>query len=87
MVSSSAHLFPKVTRLAMPSSIFMSKFQTRPLVREDSPYKKGKYLEIVSVEREINWLRVPDGGLIPGQTGRLTVGRKINLNLNLNGVS
>jgi hypothetical protein len=27
------------------------------------------------------WLRVPDDGLIPGQTGRLTVGRKITLTL------
>jgi hypothetical protein len=28
-----------------------------------------------------NWSRVPDGGLTPGQTGRLTVGRKIKLTL------
>jgi hypothetical protein len=27
--------------------------------------------------RKKNWLQVPDGRLTPGQTGRLTVGRKL----------
>jgi hypothetical protein len=30
-----------------------------------------------------NLSRVPDGGLIPGQPGRRTVGRKLNLTLTL----
>jgi hypothetical protein len=29
--------------------------------------------------RKKNWSLVPDGGLIPGQTSRLTVGHKITL--------
>jgi hypothetical protein len=39
---------------------------------KNNPREKGKY-----------WLRVPDGCLAPGRTGRLTVGRNINLALTL----
>jgi hypothetical protein len=34
-------------------------------------------LNIISVERKKNWARLADGGLIQGQTGQLTVDRKI----------
>jgi hypothetical protein len=34
-----------------------------------------------------NWSRFADGGLIPGQTGRLTVGRKMNMTLSQLGVA
>jgi hypothetical protein len=33
--------------------------------------------------RKNNRFRFPDGGLIPGQTGRLTVGHKLTLTLTL----
>jgi hypothetical protein len=33
--------------------------------------------------RKKNWSQVPDGRLAPGQTGRLTVGRKLTLSLSL----
>jgi hypothetical protein len=40
-------------------------------------------LKVISVERNKDWSPVRDCGLIAGQTGPLTVGRKMNLNLNL----
>jgi hypothetical protein len=47
------------------------------------PMLKGpQCLKIISVEGKKKWLWVPDGGLIPRKTGRVTVGRKTNLNLN-----
>jgi hypothetical protein len=32
-------------------------------------------------KRKNNWSRVPDGGLIPGETGRMAVGSKLTLTL------
>jgi hypothetical protein len=45
--------------------------------------KNGKCLKIISVDRKKNLSRVPDGGLIPGQTGRPTVCRKLTLTTTL----
>jgi hypothetical protein len=41
--------------------------------------KKGECLKITSVGIKKSSSLAPDNGLIPGQTGRLTVGRKITL--------
>jgi hypothetical protein len=74
-----------VIALARSSSNCASKSQIRLLVREGARYGKNwKCFNIISV-KEKNWSRVPDGGVIPGQTGRLTIGRKITLTLK-NGV-
>jgi hypothetical protein len=56
----------RVTALARSSSNYTSKLQTRTLVRE-APQKM----------KTANWSQFPDGGLMPGQTIRLTMGRKI----------
>jgi hypothetical protein len=44
--------------------IYCTKLQTHNCLKEISMRKK-------------NWSQVPDGRLTPGQTGRLTVGRKL----------
>jgi hypothetical protein len=73
-----------VTGLARPSSSCTDKLQTRPLVREDAPQEENRRcLKILSMEVKRKWLQVLDGGLIQGQTGRLTVDRKISLTLEL----
>jgi hypothetical protein len=54
-------------------------WQTRPLVRESAPYQQTRNCLIVI--RILSW--TPDGGLTPRQTGRLTVGRNVNLTLTL----
>jgi hypothetical protein len=43
--------------------------------------KNSTFLKNIPWKRKKNWWWVPDGGLIPGQTGRLTVGRKVTLTL------
>jgi hypothetical protein len=56
---------------------FNSELQTRPLVREGATKQQRRScLRKISWRRK-NWSRVPDGRLIPGRTGRLTVGRKL----------
>jgi hypothetical protein len=45
--------------------------------------KKTQMSEDNFEEEEENWLWVPDGGLIPEQTGRLTLSHKITLTLTL----
>jgi hypothetical protein len=56
---------------------FNSKLQTRPLVREGATkYQSRSCLQEISCRKK-NWSQVPDGRLTPGQTGRLTVGRKL----------
>jgi hypothetical protein len=58
-----------------------SNLQTRPLVREGATNSQNrKCLKEIS-RREKNWSQVPDGRLTPGQTGRLTVGRKLTHSL------
>jgi hypothetical protein len=71
----------RVTALARPSINCTDKFQSRPLVREGVLQEESrKCLTIFLMEVKENGLGVPDGGLIPGQTGRLTVGRMLTLN-------
>jgi hypothetical protein len=54
-----------------------SNLQTRPLVREGATkLQTRKSLKEIS-RRKKNWSQVPDRRLTPGQTGRLTVGRKL----------
>jgi hypothetical protein len=69
-----------VTALERPISTHTSKLQTRPLVREGAPQEKpanvSKYFSWKSKE---DWSRVTNGDLLPGEAGRLTVGRKITL--------
>jgi hypothetical protein len=49
----------------------------RPLVREGATkLQTPNCLKEISRRKE-NWSQVPDGRLTPGQTGRLTVGRKL----------
>jgi hypothetical protein len=75
-------LDPRVTSLAKPRSTCTSNLLTRSLVREGAPYLRMQMSEDSFLRSEIKLLsRVPDGGLIPGQTVRLAVGRKIGLTL------
>jgi hypothetical protein len=55
------------------------KRQARPFVREDAPYQQTRKCQTVIK----TWSWAPDGCFIPGQTGRLTVGRSIGLRLRL----
>jgi hypothetical protein len=49
--------------------------QTRPLVREGAPYRQARKSQtIIKI-----WSYAPDRGLIPRETGRLTVGRNITV--------
>jgi hypothetical protein len=53
------------------------KRQTRPLVRESGPHQQTcNCLTVIKI-----WSSASDEGFIPRQTGRLTVGRNINLTL------
>jgi hypothetical protein len=54
-----------------------SKLQTRPLVREGATTSQSRNCLKEISRRKTNLSRVPDGRLTPGQTGRLTVGRKL----------
>jgi hypothetical protein len=66
--------------MARPSSI--SKLQTRSLVRENS--KKNPQMSKENFKGKEKFVTGPNGGLTLGQTGRLTVGRKITLTLEPN---
>jgi hypothetical protein len=76
MISSIVGLGPNC-ELARPSIGSMRRLQT--CQRGCPILKNHKYLKIISVERKINWLPVPDVGLIPGQTDRLTISPKITI--------
>jgi hypothetical protein len=66
-----------VTALARPSSKCIDKLQTHPLVIEVAAKDDNRQcLKMFSKGHENNWSRDPNGGLIPGQTGRLIVGLK-----------
>jgi hypothetical protein len=54
-----------------------SNLQTRPLVREGATKLQTRNCLKEISRRKKNWSQVPDGRLKPGQTGRLTVGRKL----------
>jgi hypothetical protein len=67
----------RVTALARHRSNCTSKLKTRPLVREGATkYQSRSCLKEILWWKK-NWSQVPDGRLTPGQTGRLTVGRKL----------
>jgi hypothetical protein len=56
------------------------KLQIRPLVREDAPQEGNCNCQENFHERERKiWSLTPDGGLMPGQTGRLAIGSNITL--------
>jgi hypothetical protein len=59
---------------------FNSKLQTRFLVREDSLKAEQRSCPTKEEQNKL-WSRVPKGGPIPRLTGRLTVGRKKNSQL------
>jgi hypothetical protein len=66
----------------MPSKNW--KLQTQLLVREGTPHQQiQNCLKNNQRENGKNWSLVPDGCLIPGRTGRLTVGRNITVTLTL----
>jgi hypothetical protein len=54
-----------------------SNLQTRPLVREGATTLQTRNCLKEISWRKKNWSQVADGRLTPGQTGRLTVGRKL----------
>jgi hypothetical protein len=62
------------------------KLQTRPLVREVPRIIERRCRTILSDGEKEKLFRVLDGGLIPRQTGRLIVGRKIYFTLRQLGV-
>jgi hypothetical protein len=53
----------------------LSRHRGRPTIRNHQLSKDNFH------GSEKNWSRMPDGGMIPEQTDRLTVGRKIALAL------
>jgi hypothetical protein len=56
---------------------FNSILQNCPLVRVGASKKQSRScLQEISWQKK-NWSQVPDGRLTTGQTGRLTVGRKL----------
>jgi hypothetical protein len=57
---------------------------TDPTSRQKGRHKiRNPRLSKQNFKEKGNWSRGPDGGLTPGQTGRLTVGRKITLTFDL----
>jgi hypothetical protein len=54
-----------------------SNLQTRSLVREGATKLQTRNCINEISRGKKNWSQVPDGRLTPGQTGRLTVGRKL----------
>jgi hypothetical protein len=80
---SSAGLRPKSECSGKAQKQLYSNLQTRLLVREGATnLQSRKCLKEIS-RRNKNWSQVPDGRLAPGQTGRLTVGRKLTHSLTL----
>jgi hypothetical protein len=81
MAVSSTGLQPKSDCSGKAQKQLYSNLQTRPLVREGGTnLQNQKCLKEIS-KRKRNWSQVPDGRLTPGQTGRLTVGRKLTHSL------
>jgi hypothetical protein len=71
-------LDPRV--VVLEGKVALAQVSYRPVLSSERALhtiKNRKYLKIMSMEGKKNFSWVPDGGLIPGQTGRLTVGRKI----------
>jgi hypothetical protein len=74
---SSAGLRPKGDCSGKAQKQLYSKLQTRPPVREGATKLQTRNCLKEISRRKQNWSQVPDGRLTPGQTGRLTVGRKL----------
>jgi hypothetical protein len=68
---------PKSDSSGMAQKQLYSNLQTRPLVREGATKLQTRHCLKELSKRKKNWSQVPDGRLTPGQTGRLTVGRKL----------
>jgi hypothetical protein len=81
VVTSAAGLVSKSGCTVRPSS----NYTYRPTFSSERACHIGKTAnsKISSKERKENRSRVPDGGLTPKETGRMTVGPKITLNLTL----
>jgi hypothetical protein len=77
MAVSSAGLRLKCDSSGKAQKHLYSKLQTRPLVREGATKQQSRSCLKEISWRKKNWSNVPDGCLTPGQTGRLTVGRKL----------
>jgi hypothetical protein len=78
---SSAGLRPKSDCSGKAQKQLYSNLQTRPLVREGATNLQTRKCLKEIARRKKNWSQVPDGRLTPGQTGRLTVGRKLTHSL------
>jgi hypothetical protein len=77
MAVSSAGLRHKSDCSGKAQKQLYSNLQTRPLVREGATKLQTRScLKEISRRTEI-WSQVPDGHLTPGQTDRLTFGRKL----------
>jgi hypothetical protein len=76
---SSAGLRPKSDSSGMAQKQLYNNLQTRPLVREGTTKLQTRNCLKEISRRKKNWSQVPDGRLTPGQTGRLTVGRKLTI--------
>jgi hypothetical protein len=77
MAVNSAGLRPKSDSSGKAQNQLYSNLQTRPLVREGATKLQSRNCLKELSRRTKNWSHVPDGRLTPGQTGRLTVGRKL----------
>jgi hypothetical protein len=56
----------------------------RPVLSSERKSRKKENKQQMSSENlHGTWYRVPEGGLIPGETGRLTVGHKITFNVSV----
>jgi hypothetical protein len=77
MAVSSAGLRPKSDCSRKAQKQLYRKLQARPLVREGATKLQTRNGRQEISRRKKNWSQVLDGRLTPGQTGRLTVGRKL----------
>jgi hypothetical protein len=79
MAVSSAGLRPKSDCPGKAQKQLYSKLQTSPLVKEGTTKLQTRNCLQEISRRKKNLSQVPDGRLTPGQTGRLTVGRKLTV--------
>jgi hypothetical protein len=64
---------------ALPGSVTLVRVHYKIILSSERAFhtkRNQKYLKLISME-EKKWSHIPDGGLITGQTCRLTVGRKM----------
>jgi hypothetical protein len=73
---SSGGLRPKSGCSGEAQKQLYSNLQTRPLRQGATNFQTRKCLQEIS-RRKKNWSQLPDRRLTPGQTGRLTVRRKL----------